>query len=337
MKAPIIVSTLLLSFLFFLLSPVWAAEEWTQIKHATSAVFKPGAVVFVDKNHAWAYQNLNNNKSHLKKMKGTSPTSWLDLRTFSFHIKTLTFKNTRVGFIAGDQGHLARTVNGGSTWYPTNYKTTKSLNDIDIRGKNIWVVGHDNTIVYSPDNGKNWQEINPGLKKKWIFNGVSFSSNKTGWVTGYRINKGARIIILYTRNGGRNWVVQTDNIKNMSKKFIPRDIHATEAGWAYIVGSKGSFLMTTDEGKTWKPALNWSMAEETTLHKISFPISRIGWISGDHGRVLRTNDAGFHWTLDRTPIRSCYSYCNLVDIHMFSPTSGYAFTSWGDVIKYAPK
>jgi photosystem II stability/assembly factor-like uncharacterized protein len=206
-----------------------------------------------------------------------------------------------------------RTVNGGKDWHSTIYNTNKDLRDIDIRGRNIWVVGQDNTIAHSQDNGKNWQTMDPKLKSKYIFTGVSFSTDKRGWITGYRYRKGrVYAVIIYTRNGGKNWVNQTDNIKNTDNRFVPKDIHATEAGWAYIVGTKAKFLMTTDQGKTWKTALDLRMGTETSFHKISFPVSRIGWIAGDHGRLLRTNDGGFHWVLERTPIRPMKSFCNFL-------------------------
>ncbi len=332
MRIPVTVFTTLLFMVISLPGTAAAIEKWTQIRYGNSTKFQPYAVAFAGSG-AWAYRAYHN-KSYLKKMIGSSPTSWQDLRTFTFRINALNFKNNQLGFIAGDGGRLIRSQNGGNVWYPANYTTTKNLMDIDIRGNNIWVVGQDNTIAYSPDNGVNWQEINPGLRKNNTFTGVSFSTPKMGWITGYQ---GSSAIILHTRNGGKNWAVQTGNIQNATKKFIPRDIHATEAGWVYIVGTKASFIMTTDEGKTWKPALNLRLGEKTTLNKIAFPVSRIGWITGDHGRVLKTIDAGFHWDLEPTPIRACEGFCNILDIHMMSPQSGYAFTNWGDVIKYAPQ
>jgi len=332
MKYLIIASTLLLSIPL----PAWANGEWTQIRHGSTTQFQPYAVVFADKSHAWAYNRSSQNITYLKKMTGALPTSWVDLKTFPFRINAIVFKTRQLGWLVGDTGQLMRTVNGGRDWHSTVCRTNKNLLDIDIRNKNIWVVGQDNTISHSPDNGKNWQTINANLRSKYIFTGVSFSTDRTGWITGYRFRKGrVSAVIIYTRNSGKTWVDQTDNIKNTDKKFIPKDIHATEAGWAYIVGTKAKFLMTTDQGKTWKTALDLRIGTQTSFHKISFPVSRIGWIAGDHGRLLRTMDAGFHWVLERTPIRAMGSFCNFLDIQMFSPKSGYAFTDWGAVIRYA--
>lgn len=329
MKKP----TIILCILCLFSIPAFGAGTWSQIRHGNATLFQPYVVEFAGAEHAWAFRSYGQ-KSYLKKMSGPSPTNWVDQKTFTFGIHAMKFITPRLGWIVGDTGRIIRTPNGGATWYSVNYQSKKNLMDIEIRNRYIWVVGADNTIVVSPNSGKTWQEVNPGLKSKYTFTGVAFATDKIGWIVGYRIRKGARIVILFTRDRGRTWTPQTDAVQKGYKKFIPKDIHATDAGWAYIVGTKAKFLMTTDEGKHWKPALNLRMGEKTTLNKISFPVSRIGWISGDHGRILKTIDAGFHWTLQVTPMRPCEGFCNMVDIHMLSPKLGYAFSNWGDVIKY---
>jgi photosystem II stability/assembly factor-like uncharacterized protein len=70
-----------------------------------------------------------------------------------------------------------------------------------------------------------------------------------------------------------------------------RDAASPAPSLAYVVCDKGSVLMTTDGGATWKSADTGGKH----LRTIAFLDSRHGFIAGDSGTLLVTEDGGAHW------------------------------------------
>lgn len=76
---------------------------------------------------------------------------------------------------------------------------------------------------------------------------------------------------------------------------------ATRAGKRLVaVGDHGVVLLSDDDGKSFRQAS--SVAADVTLNAVSFADSRNGWAVGHWGVILRTNDGGETWTLQRNDI-----------------------------------
>jgi photosystem II stability/assembly factor-like uncharacterized protein len=73
-------------------------------------------------------------------------------------------------------------------------------------------------------------------------------------------------------------------------------------GTIYAVGSKASLLISTDKGKTWaidtvRERNGDALFQDRDLYSIRFtPDGKTGWIVGEDGLILKTDDSGKSWT-----------------------------------------
>ena len=72
---------------------------------------------------------------------------------------------------------------------------------------------------------------------------------------------------------------------------------ASVPGRAVAIGEKGLVRASVDEGQTWAPpAVDTFPTLFTFMRDIDFdPSGQVGFIVGQTGRILRSNDAGFQW------------------------------------------
>ena len=68
------------------------------------------------------------------------------------------FTSSDKGWIAGDDGYLASTTDGGRTWnkYPLN--TTENINEIYFRNDNNGYLVAGRKMFITSDAGRSWQE-----------------------------------------------------------------------------------------------------------------------------------------------------------------------------------
>ena len=246
--------------------------------------------------------------------------------------EALFFQNARTGFMAGREGRIARSVDAGASWTPLASPVKKDLYDLVFVGKSGWAVGDDNAILSTADNGRMWTAQRTGTQARYDFRAVAFLNEKIGWAAGYRYRGSDLLsVILQTRDGGLTWKNQTENIVG-GRNFIPCDMTVTDAGWVYIVGQRGAYLMTTDEGEKWTRK-DFPFGKGVNILAISFGGARVGCVVGTNGVMWMTDDAGLHWqpVADRPLQISANS--SIRDVRMLSPTLGYALGD-GFVMKY---
>jgi photosystem II stability/assembly factor-like uncharacterized protein len=151
---------------------------------------------------------------------------------------------------------------------------------------------------------------------------VSFSTEQQGWACG---RWGT---VLYTKDGGQNWIRQKTGIDYTLSSISFTD---PQNGWA--VGEEGVIIHTPDGGQTWERQTcpvkgflmgvcfvtdqkGWAVTEWTTilytedggknwqvqfkgedyiLKSVSFCDPLNGWVAGEYGYIYRTSDGGRTW------------------------------------------
>ncbi|MFH1454455.1 MAG: YCF48-related protein [Armatimonadota bacterium] len=83
----------------------------------------------------------------------------------------------------------------------------------------------------------------------------------------------------------------------------------------FIVGEKGTILVSKDGGKTWGKV---DCPTDKNLLYIEFINENLGWITGEKGCILHTNDAGKTWTEQESGVKR-----NLSDIHFVDDKTGW--------------
>ncbi len=156
-------------------------------------------------------------------------------------------------------------------------------------------------------------------------NRLQFLDSLKGWVVG----DGGTII--KTVDGGRSWLFQDSQIHdNIIDLYILND----RLGWALAfelptasTTSPGSILLkTTNGGNEWQN----TRYPGQFFRSIEFLDSLHGWMGGEYGVLLGTNDGGSSW-FEPVIDSSLFSGFTIRNIKFFSPQYGYAIGGHYDI------
>lgn len=167
-----------------------------------------------------------------------------------------------------------------------------------------------------------WKKIETPTNKR--LTKISYIDSLNIWVCG---DSGT---VIYTSNGGRTWQVQNPNTLSDI-----RDINFPNLNTGYLIywqietPSFGTVLMkTTDMGNTWNQL--FFKENDKFFHSIKFKDSLNGWMIGENGYILRTNDGGIEWQ-QMNIILSPFSRLPVLDIDFYSPEFGIACGGYMDI------
>lgn len=208
------------------------------------------------------------------------------------------FTSSDRGWIAGDDGFLASTTDGGKNWakYPLN--TTENINEIYFRNDDNGYLVAGRKMFITRDAGKTWQDIRIYRTGEFgagrpEFLSIRFSDKKRGYVIGSVLRKSGDdevvvdSLLMRTEDGGDTWQRITVPTKT---ELFHLDFNGNSHGW--IVGDGGVILHTTDEGLTWNKQ---SAGTTIPLYNVDFRDDDEGYIVGKSGTILRTENGGSSW------------------------------------------
>jgi len=164
-------------------------------------------------------------------------------------------------------------------------------------GKNV-AVGKWGLILVTNNRGKSWARRPTDTTK--ALSAISMADDKHAFAVG------SGGTVLSTQDGGATWRSQASGSKDQLL-----GVHALSSTHAYVVGAFGTLLSTTDGGMSWTrheikwdqligKIINESGYIEPNLNAIYFSSPTKGWIVGEFGLVLHTEDGGRTWTAQRS-------------------------------------
>ena len=179
------------------------------------------------------------------------------------------------------------------------------LYDIHVQGDEVFVVGYPGLLLHSKDRGKSWERIDPGVRDALF--AIDINKKGRGLIVG------RTGLVLMTTDGGKTWAKRDSGAK---EHLFCVDI--TESGKAWAVGHFGTVIHSPDGGLSWKPQAfeadfpegtpesgmgvisdaekeNEGAAVEARLNAVAFADDNHGWIMGEFGMVLHTEDGGQTW------------------------------------------
>ena len=211
----------------------------------------------------------------------------------------MIFLSENVGYVAGyhwdgsiNNAAILATENGGDDWeiiwsYPSTDTNMFILNSIHFPDENHGYAVGANGIMVKFTSDSSWQMIRRQTELQ--LNRVFFTNELTGWISGGYFYGGTNeLIFMTTKDGGKNWNIQTD------LEYATEDIYFKDADKGWAVGMDTSyygFIMATEDGGE-----HWDMVAENfpaPLRSIYFK-DGFGWIAGDMGLILRTEN-GTTW------------------------------------------
>ncbi len=206
------------------------------------------------------------------------------------------FTSATTGFVAGDEGYLASTTDGGRSWtkYPLN--TTEDINEIYFRNDKDGYLVAGKLLFITSDAGRTWRstkiyrdnDFAAGTSPEFL--SIRFADKKRGMVVGSVLNSDGSVrdsLLMRTEDGGSTWqriAVPTD------KELMHLDYHGSSHVWA--VGDDGMIIFSGDGGSTWQAQTSGTTK---TLYNVDFRDDNDGFAVGKSGTILRTVNGGSTW------------------------------------------
>jgi len=203
----------------------------------------------------------------------------------------------------------------------TIYLTDRFYDVEAISKDHAVVVGYGGKILATRDGGRNWTQLRSGTDLALY--GVRFPDPDHGWIVG---QEG---VVLATADGGTTWAAQESNATFTEPDGAVRraylfNLDAVDANTAWAVGDRSVLVSTTDGGKTWrsrKVAMETDLsggqslaAADPILYDINFVDAQHGWIVGEFGKVLHTQDGGETWREETKSLMEGTEYFDLLDL-----------------------
>jgi photosystem II stability/assembly factor-like uncharacterized protein len=238
--------------------------------------------------------------------------------------------NSKVAWVSGTGGTIARTADGGTTWAVVSPPETGKLDFRDIKafGESTAYAlsigpGEDSRIYKTTDAGKTWTLQFKNGDKDAFYDAVAFWDEKTGLALSDPVK--GRFRFVTTTDGGANW---TPLEPKTLPEALPNEGAFAASGtclitrgetdaWFVTGGAKASRVFhSTDRGQTWAAAESPIPAgvESAGIFSIAFRDKDHGvLVGGDYKKpndaganAAYTTDGGKTWTLAATslPFRS---------------------------------
>lgn len=169
--------------------------------------------------------------------------------------------------------------------------------DIGAAGDRLVAVGERGVIIYSDDEGRTWTQAE--VPTSLMLTRVHFATAEKGWAVGHDGN------VLFTSDGGINWVLQRDGLSAQA------EINEREAGRARErVASLAEqvAVAAAEEREALAAALEEAeWARDKAIEKLNAPVyapplmgvwfrnEEQGWASGAYGTLIYTGNGGRDW------------------------------------------
>jgi photosystem II stability/assembly factor-like uncharacterized protein len=212
----------------------------------------------------------------------STPQGVADIQKFDW--TSVAFANASQVTAIDQQGNLAYSADGGTTWRCCTY-----FNGVIPVG-----MAH---IRFSPDGSVGLIAMASGYIARSTDGGASWDrtmSPVTACLSDVALPS-ASVAIAMTCSGAMR---STDGGQTWHALSIPASVHSVrfaDAQVGVMIGDQ-SIFRTTDAGATWQTVMS---PGTSTYNGLWFTSASEGYIVGDSGEVLRTSDAGLSWTVEQ--------------------------------------
>ncbi len=187
------------------------------------------------------------------------------------------------------------------------------LYDSAAHGKDVFVVGHPGTLLRSSDQGKHFTPVT--VPSQDALFSIDFNRSGLGAIVG------RSALVLITSDGGGTWTkTQALAAKEGEERPHLFSVDVLETGTIVAVGDFATIVYSTDRGKTWSKASidasepaaaeekagrgglpnreeheNAGFEDEARLTGVSFGDDQHGFVVGEFGIVMGSEDGGRTW------------------------------------------
>jgi photosystem II stability/assembly factor-like uncharacterized protein len=269
-------------------------------------------------------------------------------------ITYIHFSSDQNGLIAGDDGFIRYTHDGGDNWYAPSHPRLSSgqFNEDIVAGSRrgeIYYLLTDLHLLKSQSNGESWEIMerptSPDLFRNSQAQGliveyydVSFANDDEGWVLCGILKKGKprdtflQSYLLHTDDAGESW-----RSTRLTPGRLMVRMHFADRSQGWIVGKEGTILYTNNGGENFvqQAVPVWTGAKASgsrpKLMDVDFK-GKKGIVVGTLGTILRTDDGGRSWILMPQPsLKSRY----FVRVQMLDDKSAWVVGESGIILSTA--
>ena len=209
----------------------------------------------------------------------------------SVNLHGVFFLTQEEGWAVGQLGKIFHTTDGGKSWEEQPSRTNRLLTAADFVDRTHgWVVGEQGVILSSDDGGVTWQQQQSGVSYP-LFD-VTFVDREQGWAVGHWGT------ILFTNDGGRQWIERSLSLDLAERGPVePAALHeVSDPGTGEVVAKAGQLLTKELIAEISRRGISGvRIREDVVLNAVFFLDQAHGWIAGERGLVLRTEDGGMTW------------------------------------------
>ncbi len=263
-----------------------------------------------------------------------------DLNTHDNLLKVF-FVSASEGWILGEAAFY-HTTNGGDTWTVVDSLVTdgKLTSLFFVNPSMGWAGGEKGRIYRTTDGGQNWTLQASGVGENGVIGDIHFLNANLGW---------AAVTVLDTSDpdnpNSEGWVLRTANGGDKWEKFpLYPSLPTTAAAQIHFfnekegvvngfaseqLGGLEGIFFSTDRGETWEFQPSFPRLPQTPPFLAHFPGNGRMFITGPHGMLYVSEDAGKHWKIEPRPSSSD----NIVGVSFIDEKTGYFLTSMGGVLK----
>ena len=241
------------------------------------------------------------------------------------------FSDAKRGWIAGSNGTLLITNDGGETWKKAEQFTEDNLRDVVFTdNKNGWLLAERDVtklrnasdarsyLLKTNNGGANWERVGivPVAETNPQFTRLLLSDDRrTIWIIG-------ELGSVYALSENSSWQKQIS-----PTRFLLRGGAIFNEREAIVAGSGATIMQTADGGKLWRESKIFG-AENARFNSVFFATRTLGWAVGSAGKILSTTDGGKIWRSQNSPVTA-----DLLDVRFTTPNEGWAIGDAGILLR----
>lgn len=224
----------------------------------------------------------------------TSPPPAQKKQRIAVNLHGVSFLTKEEGWVVGQLGRIFHTTDGGKSWEEQKSETDLLLTAVDfVERTHGWAVGEQGVILHTGDGGRTWEQQQSGVQYP-LFD-IDCIDRARGWAVGHWGT------ILLTEDGGKRWVERSLSLSleegKVRELIEPAALHdVTDPRTGEVIAQAGQLLTAELVAEIERRGIGGvQIREDVVLNSVFFLDKQHGWIAGERGLVLRTEDGGESW------------------------------------------
>ena len=214
-------------------------------------------------------------------------------------LHAVQFINSNTGWIAGSNGKIKKSTNGGTSWFNQSINSSETLRRIFmIDASTGFICGDSGKILKTTNGGNDWDNTNTSGITENIY-AMDFINASTGICANESRTQ------FKTTNGGVNWI--SSNMNGISPLLSIYGIDMADSNTIYA-GTGSGFLTSAkvyksvNFGTSYTASLNeGSNFSSATIKDVKFINTSTGFAGASNNNLARTTNGGTTWTVKSFP------------------------------------